>query len=255
MLTLTALPAFDDNYIWVLRAPDGAAIVVDPGDAEVVLRARSPGLRLLAILLTHHHADHVGGVVRLQSELGLPCFGPDDSRIPGKLSTVRDGEMLEIEGWSEPVRVIATPGHTRSHLSYVVAGHLFCGDTLFSLGCGRLFEGTPEQMHASLQRLASLPADTWVCCTHEYSAANARFALEVDPANANLRDRAAAITAARARGDRSLPVRLGSELICNPFLRCSDDAIRAAAENRTGTRLPSAHAVFGALRAWKDEFR
>jgi hydroxyacylglutathione hydrolase len=126
---------------------------------------------------------------------------------------------------------------------------------LFSLGCGRLFEGSPEQMHASLQRLASLPGDTLVCCTHEYSASNARFALNVDPGNAKLRDRAADIAAARARGDSSLPVRLGSELACNPFLRCDRDEIRAAAEQWTGASLPSAHEVFGALRAWKDAFR
>jgi len=255
VFTLTALPAFDDNYIWVLSTPDGAGIVVDPGDADVVLRARVPGLRLVAILLTHHHADHVGGVVQLQNQLGLPCFGPEDARIPGQLTAVRDGELLRIEGWDVPVQVLATPGHTRSHLSYVVAGHLFCGDTLFSLGCGRLFEGTPKQMHSSLQRLATLPAETWVCCTHEYSAANARFALNVDPGNAKLRDRAADIAAARARGDSSLPVRLGSELACNPFLRCDRDEIRAAAEQWTGASLPSAHEVFGALRAWKDAFR
>ncbi len=255
MFTLTALPAFEDNYIWMLSASDGATIVVDPGDAEVVLRATAPGRKLIAMLLTHHHADHVGGVERLQSVLGLPCFAPEDSRIPGNLTPVRDGQVLNIFGWPEPVHVIATPGHTRSHLSYLTAEHLFCGDTLFSLGCGRLFEGTPRQMHSSLRRLAALPAQTRVCCTHEYSAANARFALTVDPNNVKLRERQSAIKAARARGEPSLPVQLDSELACNPFLRTHRDEIRAAAQSRVGRGLRSAHEVFGALRAWKDEFR
>lgn len=255
MLTPAALPIFEDNYVWLLAAPDGSAIVVDPGEAEPVLRAQASGLDIRAILVTHHHADHVGGVEQLQARLGLPCFAPEDARIPGELNVVRDGEVLAIAGWSAPVQVIATPGHTRSHLSYVCAGHLFCGDTLFSLGCGRLFEGSPEQMHVSLQRLASLPGDTLVCCTHEYSASNARFARTVDPQNLALRERERAIAEARAAGQPSLPVSLASELECNPFLRVDQPGIRAAAEAWCGRELPLLEQVFGALRAWKDGFR
>jgi len=255
VFTLAALPIFDDNYVWLLSAADGSAIVVDPGDAEPVLRAQAAGLDIRAILVTHHHADHVGGVEQLQARIGLPCFAPDDARIPGDLNVVRDGEALAIAGWNAPVQVIATPGHTRSHLSYVCAGHLFCGDTLFSLGCGRLFEGSPEQMHASLQRLASLPGDTLVCCTHEYSASNARFARSVDPHNLALRERERAIAEARAAGQPSLPVSLASELAFNPFLRVDRPEIRAAAEAWCGRELPLPEQVFGALRAWKDGFR
>lgn len=255
MFKLTALPILDDNYIWLLAAPDGAAIVVDPGEAGPVLSAQAAGLDLKAILVTHHHADHVGGVEELQQRLGLPCFAPEDPRIPGALTHVHEGQTLQIAGWPAPIAVMATPGHTRSHHSYLCSGHLFCGDTLFSLGCGRLFEGSPAQMHASLQRLAALPEQTLVCCTHEYSAANARFACTVDPDNSKLRERARHISEARANKCPSLPVRLDSELDCNPFLRVERPEIRAVAEAWAGERLDTPEAVFGALRAWKDGFR
>lgn len=255
LFTVSALPAFDDNYLWLLHAPEAAAIVVDPGDAGVVLAEVERGLELAAILITHHHADHTGGIVELQGRLGLPCFAPADPRIPGELRHVGDGERLELQGLPQSIDVIATPGHTRSHVSYLVGGHLFCGDTLFSLGCGRLFEGDAQQMHASLQRLAALPAETLVCCTHEYSAANARFAQAVDPDNAALRARAQAIADARRAGRPSLPVTLTSEHECNPFLRAHRPEIRAAAEARCGHALATAAEVFGVLRRWKDEFR
>lgn len=253
--SLTALPAFDDNYIWMLTAPDGATIVVDPGDAGPVLRARSEGLSLSAILVTHHHADHVGGVVALQQSLGLPCYAPEDARIPGHTIIVAGGDTLHIDAWPEPVQVIDTPGHTRSHVSYVTADHLFCGDTLFSLGCGRLFEGDAPQLHASLQRLAALPSHTRVCCAHEYSAANARFAQTVDPTNQALHERAVAIEEARAQGLPSLPTSMGSELECNPFLRVECPEIRMAAERWRNESLDTPQAVLGALRAWKDGYR
>lgn len=253
--SLTALPAFDDNYIWMLTAPDGSTIVVDPGDAGPVLRAHAEGLALNAILVTHHHADHVGGIATLQQTLGLPCYAPDDARIPGHTIVVGGSSALHIDAWPEPVQVIETPGHTRSHVSYVTAGHLFCGDTLFSLGCGRLFEGDAAQLHASLQRLAALPAHTRVCCAHEYSAANARFAQAVDPANQALRERASAIQDLRARGLPTLPTSMASELECNPFLRVEFAEIRTAAERWCGKSLDTPQAVLGALRAWKDGYR
>lgn len=255
MITVSALPAFDDNYVWLLHAPDAGAIVVDPGDAQVVIEEVERGLELAAILVTHHHADHVGGVVELQRRLGLPCFAPADARIPGQLRCVEDGELFTVDGWPDSIRVIATPGHTRSHVSYHIDGHLFCGDTLFSLGCGRMFEGDAQQMHRSLQRLAALPANTLVCCAHEYSAANARFAQAVDPNNTSLRTRARAIAAAREQGRSSLPVALSCELECNPFLRVDQPEVRAAAEARCGHSLEAPDQVFGALRRWKDEFR
>ncbi|SDD08944.1 hydroxyacylglutathione hydrolase [Aquimonas voraii] len=255
LITVSALSAFDDNYLWLLHVPEAGAIVVDPGDAGVVLAEVERGLELAAILITHHHADHTGGIVELQRRLGLPCFAPADPRIPGELRHVGNGEALRLDGWPASIEVIATPGHTRSHVSYFAGGHLFCGDTLFSLGCGRLFEGDAEQMHASLQRLAALPAETLVCCTHEYSAANARFAQTVDPDNRALRIRAEAIANARRAGRPSLPVSLASELACNPFLRVHRPEIRAAAEAWCGHALSAATEVFAALRRWKDEFR
>ena len=255
LITASALPAFDDNYVWLLHAPDAGSIVVDPGDAGVVMAEVERGLELAAILITHHHGDHTGGIVELQRQLGLPCFAPADPRVPGELQHIGDGDELRLRGWPEPICAIATPGHTRSHLSYLVGGHLFCGDTLFSLGCGRLFEGDPEQMHASLQRLAALPANTLVCCAHEYSATNARFARTVDPENKALQSRVEAIADARREGRPSLPVPLASELECNPFLRAQCPEIRAAAEARCGRALASPAEVFGVLRRWKDDFR
>jgi hydroxyacylglutathione hydrolase len=255
LITVSALPAFDDNYLWLAHTPEAGTIVVDPGDAKVVLAEVERGLELAAILITHHHADHTGGIVELQRSLDLPCFSPVDSRIPGDLKPVTDGERIDLDGWPASIRVIATPGHTRSHVSYHVGDHLFCGDTLFSLGCGRLFEGDAAQMHASLQRLAALSAGTLVCCTHEYSEANARFAQAVDPDNAALRARARAIVAARREGHSSLPVPLASELECNPFLRAHRPEIRAAAEAWCGRALATPVEVFAVLRRWKDEFR
>lgn len=247
------LPAFDDNYIWLLRDATGRALVVDPGDAAPVLAALDDGPPPHAILLTHHHGDHVGGVRALLARWpGTPVHAPRDERIDAN-RRVEDGDALAVGPWQ--FRVLAVPGHTRSHVAYVGEGLLFCGDTLFSLGCGRLFEGTPAQMHASLSRLAALPGDTRVCCAHEYTLANAAFALAVDPDNAALQARTRDIQALRAAHRPTLPVRLADERACNPFLRCQEPAVRAAAQRHAGRPLADAAAVFGALRAWKDGFR
>ena len=252
-MDLRAVPAFDDNYIWLLRDAEGRALVVDPGDAAPVLAALGV-VPPLAILLTHHHGDHVGGVADLLARWpATPVLAPRDDRIPQASQRVHDGDRVTVGDWH--FEVLAVPGHTRSHVAYHGEGLLFCGDTLFSLGCGRMFEGTPPQMHASLARLAALPGDTRVCCAHEYTLGNAAFALAVDPGNAGLQARARAVRALRAVGQSTLPTTLAEERTCNPFLRCDVPAVRAAAEGHAGQPLADAAAVFGALRAWKDGFR
>lgn len=255
MHSLIALPAFNDNYIWALRASDGRAIVIDPGDAEPVLQQLSSSFRPVAILITHHHVDHVGGVGRLREALDIPCFAPVDERIVDASARVCDGESIMLDAWPDPIRVLETHGHTRSHLSFVAGEMLFCGDTLFSLGCGRLFEGSAADMHASLQKLAALPAATQVCCAHEYTQSNGRFALAVEPDNAALQARMQDVSRLRMSGQTTLPSTIGSERDCNPFLRAHLPQVRRAAEAYAQQTLPTPERVFAALRSWKDSFQ
>ena len=251
---LQPLAAFKDNIIWLLRDAGGHALIVDPGDAAPVLAELADAPQPHAVLLTHHHHDHIGGVdALLQHWPGLPVIAPRDARIALASRRVGHGDTLESGPWR--FRVIEIPGHTRSHIAFFGEGLLFCGDTLFSLGCGRLFEGTPVQMQASLHALASLPGDTLVCCGHEYTLANAAFALSVDPDNAALRDRAAQARALREAGRPTLPATLGSERACNPFLRCTAPAIRTAIETHVGRQLVDEIDAFAELRRWKDGFR
>lgn len=256
-MDLVALPAFADNYIWMLH--DGRkAIVVDPGEAVPVERALDEqGLELAAIVVTHHHADHTGGVDALRPRLTGPVYGPATERVPEPCLRVRGGDAIELFG--ERFDVIDVPGHTAGHIAYTgrvpgLAPLLFCGDTLFSGGCGRLFEGTPAQMHASLARLAALPADTLVCCAHEYTLSNLKFALAVEPGNADLVSYHAQCSARRERGLPSLPVPLGTERRINPFLRSDvSEVIRSARAHGAANEDPVT--VFAALRQWKNEFR
>lgn len=257
-MKLIALPAFTDNYIWMLH--DGSnAIVVDPGEAapvQAALDARQ--LTLAAILVTHHHGDHVGGVDALRGRLRGPVYGPRREAIPEPFTPLDGGERIELLGLS--FEVIDVPGHTAGHIAYFhagAAGHapiLFCGDTLFSGGCGRLFEGTAEQMHASLSRLAGLPGDTRVCCAHEYTLSNLKFAQAVEPGNHALSRYRDSCEALRGRGEPTLPSRIDVEREINPFLRCAVPEVvdAALAQGANGAQAP---AVFAALRRWKNEFR
>jgi hydroxyacylglutathione hydrolase len=262
-LNLTPLPAFADNYLWLLD--DGRhAAVVDPGDAAVVSTAlQARGLELAAILVTHHHADHTGGVDALRARLTADgaVWGPARERIPQPFVPLADGDEITVLG--RRFRVLDVPGHTAGHIAYVeVDGPgrgfparplLFCGDTLFSAGCGRLFEGTPAQMSASLARLAQLPADTRVCCTHEYTLSNLRFAAAVEPDNAALARHRLYCEAERAAGRPTLPSSIALELEINPFLRCREPAVVRAAQARGAAA--DEVSVMAALRTWKDEFR
>ncbi len=238
------------------------AVVVDPGDAAPVLQALDrDGLQLAGILVTHHHADHVGGIDALRPRLRGPVWGPARERIPPPFVPLRDGDTVDVLGLH--FRVMEVPGHTAGHIAYVQEGAaddateaplLFCGDTLFSAGCGRLFEGTPAQMHASLSRLAALPAHTRVCCTHEYTLSNLRFAAAVEPGNAERAAHEQHCRALLAQDLPTLPSRIGLERQINPFLRCTEPAVVAAARAQ-GADGDDAVAVLSALREWKNRFR
>ena len=256
MLKLIPIPAFADNYIWVLH--DGQrALVVDPGDAAPVLQLLADhALQLESILVTHHHADHTGGVDALRAATGAKVFGPASERIPGPYLPLREGDIALAMGLD--FQVLDVPGHTAGHIAFYAPDMngrplLFCGDTLFSGGCGRLFEGTPAQMLASLDKLAALPTQTCVCCTHEYTLGNLRFALAVEPGNAALQAYHAECVKLRDNDQPTLPSSIAQELLINPFLRSRQTAVRAAALHFD----PAASndiSVFAALRQWKNQF-
>jgi len=246
--------AFNDNYIWCIRDHNAAA-VVDPGDANPVLEyLATEKLRLTAILATHHHADHVGGIPALLAAHPVRVFAPFDDRIEAVSDRVADGDVAELPDFGIALRVIEIPGHTRTHVAYYGANLLFCGDTLFGCGCGRLFEGTPLQMHASLARLAALPDDTRVYCGHEYTLSNLRFGRAVDPENPLLRAWEQEATEQRRINRPTLPSLLAREKRANPFLRCGEPAVAAAARREAGAALAGPVEVFAVLREWKNRF-
>ena len=252
-VNVTAIPAFSDNYIWLLSTGGDNCAVVDPGKAAPVLEAlRREALQLSYILLTHHHADHIGGVAELVAASGASVYGPHDPRIPGQDRSFGDGERVELPELELGFDVLEVPGHTSTHIAFHGHGCLFCGDTLFSVGCGRLFEGTPEQMQQSLDKLAALPPATRVYCAHEYTLSNCDFALQVEPGNKALQKRASAVEAARATGRRTVPSLLAEELAVNPFLRSREPAVVQAARQRNPQATDGA-STLAEIRAWKDQ--
>ena len=271
MFEIIRISAFKDNYIWLLRK-GALAIVVDPGDAAPVLKTlRQQNLQLSAILITHHHQDHQGGIADLLlHSLQALVFGPAAEFITALNQPLRGGEVIKLPDFGLDIQVLAIPGHTLGHLAYYLNGCLFCGDTLFGGGCGRIFEGTMAQMFDSLSRLAALPDDTQVYCAHEYTEANLRFALAVEPGNSAVQARLKSVIAQRAQGLATVPFSLALEQATNPFLRClglgsGEHAARfelsaaAKAQLAATPSTPSAYAqdaltVFSALRNWKNHF-
>jgi hydroxyacylglutathione hydrolase len=259
MTEILALHAFDDNYIWLLRAR-GCVAVVDPGDAAPVLaHLERSGDRLCAILATHHHGDHVGGLAEILARFPVPVFGPALENIAGVTHALSGGERIELPEIGVELEVIAVPGHTRGHIAYYGPnidddGALFCGDTLFGAGCGRLFEGSPAQMQESLAKLAVLPAPTLVYCAHEYTQGNMRFALAVEPGSVAVQRRSERVAEDRAKGRATIPTRIRIELETNPFLRWDAPAVRAAAASRLGHLPADAVETFAAIREWKNRF-
>lgn len=254
-MKIVPIPAFSDNYIWTLYDASHA-VVVDPGDAQPVLDflARER-LELAAILNTHHHADHVGGNAALLARFPVPVYGPRDERIPEVSQRVGDGDRITLPHSGIELGVSEIPGHTRSHIAFHGAGMLFCGDTLFAAGCGRLFEGTPAQMYSSLTRLAALPDDTRVYCGHEYTVANIKFARAAEPGNAALAEWGIRAQYLRDRNQPTLPTDIGLEKKTNPFLRCGEAGVRETASRHAGRPLSDPVEVLAAIREWKNSFK
>src|SRR5688500_10595879 len=251
-LDVVPVTAFKDNYVWTLRNAKHAA-VVDPGEARPVLDylAREK-LELAAILATHHHADHVGGIAELRRHRDVPVYGPRGEPIPTLTHPVSEGDTVTVPELGVSFSVLDIPGHTRAHIAYYGAGALFCGDTLFACGCGRLFEGTAEQMYASLEKLRALPDATKVYCGHEYTLANVGFARHVEPSNAALAARETRDRRLREAGKPTVPSTMGEEKATNPFLRCREPAVVDSVNKYLGSRVSDPVGVFTAIREWKN---
>lgn len=261
-ISVEAIPAFTDNYIWKIISKDKKHVVlVDPGDAQVCIHnLEKNNQQLAAILITHHHVDHTGGVKELVSyaqvkQWSIQVIGPSTENTPCNTHKVIEGDQVTINELSLSLKVIDLPGHTLGHVAYFADNKLFSGDTLFSGGCGRLFEGTPEQMHNSLQKLAHLPTETHVYCTHEYTLANLQFASTVDPKNHALQQYQHHVRALRSANKISLPTTIKQELAINPFLRCADPTIRSNAAEFLQAKLTNEVETFAAIRHWKDNFK
>ncbi len=254
MMEVRSIHAFDDNYIWLLGCQGHPEVaIVDPGDAEPVIeRIKQEGLKPVAILITHHHGDHTGGIAELLARYPMPVYGPAKEKIRQLSDPLSEGDVVELPGCGLRLEVLDTPGHTRGHICYLGHGALFCGDTLFAAGCGRLFEGSPEQMHASLEKIRALPDQTLIYCAHEYTEANLRFAAVAEPENAQISARLEEVIHLRQRGQDTVPSLLKREKQTNPFLRSEEASLKQAAAAWSGQALNSPAEVFAVVRRWKD---
>lgn len=257
MANFAPVPAFSDNYIWLISDPPSpAAVIVDPGEAAPALEIlEKRGLELAAILLTHHHGDHVAGVADIVRVHDAPVFGPAQEGISTVDHPLEDGDLVPLPGLGFDLEVIKVPGHTAGHIAYLGPEFALVGDTLFAGGCGRIFEGTPEEMNASLKRLAALPGETRIYCAHEYTVANLLFARQVEPSNDALETRLDHAQKLRAKGLPTVPSTLSEELGTNPFLRCHLPQVASAAESWSGLDVPTEVDVFSVVRSWKDGWR
>jgi len=256
MLEVLHVAAFEDNYIWLIYDQNKQVVIVDPGDATPILAAVSDlSLTPVAILCTHHHYDHIGGVAEIVNRFRVPVYGPVAEQIQAVSDPVDDGDKVNIPSMGLELEVLAVPGHTGGHIAYYGHNMLFCGDTLFSGGCGRLFEGTAEQMTKSLSKLAQLPNNTRIYCAHEYTAANLRFAKLVEPDNINIINYLSSVTEKRSRNEPSLPSSMALEKKINPFLRTGENTVIQAANQHSSRKLQTQTEVFAEIRRWKDGYR
>ncbi len=256
MLTIQAVHAFNDNYIWFIEEPDSKnLLIIDPGDAEPVIHAiEQQGLKPIAILITHHHADHIAGIHQLVTKYNIPVYGPETETIPELTHPLNACDELIIHASFPPIKILDIPGHTNGHIAFLIDDNLFCGDTLFGAGCGRLLGGTAKQLHSSLQLIATLPEQTKIFCAHEYTEANLRFAIQVEPNNSAIQQRIIDTNAIIKTGQPSMPSYLALELNTNPFLRCQQPNVIKAAEHFCDHKLDNSEQVFTQLRFWKDQF-
>ena len=256
-LCVTAVPAFSDNYIWLIHSPrhPQRVVAVDPGDAQtVIVELEKHGLQLAAIFVTHHHDDHIGGVAGLIDAYSVPVFGCTSEHFQVNLLEVSEGQSVNLTELGLKFDVLNIPGHTQNHIAFTGHGSTFCGDTLFSAGCGRLFEGTPQQMTSSLARLGRLPPSTQLYCAHEYTVSNLNFATAVEPTNQIIQRHLVKAKSLRQQNLPTVPTTVALESEINPFLRLNVPTVRQAACNYAGKVLDEESDVFAALRHWKDRF-
>lgn len=255
-IKITPIPILKDNYVWcIIDQLQSEALIVDPGSAQVVQAyLKRNKLNLKGILITHHHWDHTNGARELKNIYKIPVYASKLEKVTEKTMEVSDGETITINGFPLALKAMLIPGHTLGHLAYYNEEMVFCGDTLFASGCGKLFEGTPKQMYDSLQKIAFLPVQTKIYCGHEYTLQNLRFAEAVEPTNQKILERIAKVSSLRKQNKPTLPSLLQEEMETNPFLRCDQTKVKESVEKQSGRTLNDPIEVFAALRYWKDNF-